>query len=75
MQLFKNKTPNVVVHLAAQAGAIFNKKSRSYLESNLIGTFELLEAARAYPPKHMLLASTSSAMVRRKYALQRNRQS
>ena len=30
-------------------------------ESNIIGTFELLEAARAYPPAHMLLASTSSA--------------
>ena len=33
----------------------------SYLNSNLIGTFDLLEAARARPPKHMLLASTSSA--------------
>ena len=62
MQLFKNKTPNVVVHLAAQAGVRYSiKNPRSYLESNLIGTFELLEAARAYPPKHMLLASTSSA--------------
>ncbi|MFD2579032.1 NAD-dependent epimerase/dehydratase family protein [Novosphingobium colocasiae] len=34
---------------------------RSYLESNIVGTFELLEAARAHPPQHMLLASTSSA--------------
>lgn len=30
------------------------------MESNLNGTFELLEAAREFPPKHMLLASTSS---------------
>ena len=30
------------------------------MESNIIGTFELLEAAREYPPKHMLIASTSS---------------
>ncbi|MEC8204939.1 MAG: NAD-dependent epimerase/dehydratase family protein, partial [Pseudomonadota bacterium] len=34
---------------------------RVYLESNIQGTFELLEAARAFPPEHMLLASTSSA--------------
>ncbi|WP_328804689.1 NAD-dependent epimerase/dehydratase family protein [Sphingobium psychrophilum] len=34
---------------------------RAYLESNIVGTFELLEAARAYPPAHVLLASTSSA--------------
>lgn len=32
----------------------------SYVESNLVGTFNLLEAARAFPPAHMLLASTSS---------------
>ena len=34
---------------------------RTYLDSNIIGTFELLEAARAFPPEHMLIASTSSA--------------
>ena len=33
---------------------------RAYLQSNINGTFELLEAARAYPPKHTLLASSSS---------------
>ncbi|HID68665.1 MAG TPA: NAD-dependent epimerase/dehydratase family protein, partial [Roseibacterium sp.] len=33
----------------------------SYVESNLIGTFRLLEAMRAFPPRHSLLASTSSA--------------
>ena len=31
-----------------------------YLENNICGTFEILEAARAFPPDHMLLASTSS---------------
>ena len=51
-----------VVHLAAQAGVRYSiDNPRAYLEANLIGTFELLEAARAHPPKHMLLASTSSA--------------
>jgi len=36
------------------------KNPRAYLESNIAGTFELLEAARAHPPEHLLLASTSS---------------
>jgi UDP-glucuronate 4-epimerase len=62
MDLFANEMPDVVVHLAAQAGVRYSiENPRSYLESNIVGTFELLEAARAYPPQHMLLASTSSA--------------
>ena len=36
-------------------------KIHAYLESNIVGAHELLEAARAYPPKHTLIASTSSA--------------
>ncbi|MCG7575054.1 GDP-mannose 4,6-dehydratase [Phaeobacter sp. CNT1-3] len=62
MQLFAEEKPDYVIHLAAQAGVRYSiENPRSYLESNIIGTFELLEAARAHPPKHMLLASTSSA--------------
>lgn len=62
MALFKEERPDVVIHLAAQAGVRYSiENPRSYLESNIVGTFELLEAARAFPPKHMLLASTSSA--------------
>ena len=62
LQVFAQERPDYVVHLAAQAGVRYSiENPRSYLESNIIGTFELLEAARAYPPKHMLLASTSSA--------------
>lgn len=54
--------PDVIVHLAAQAGVRHSIDApRSYVEANLIGTFEVLEAARAVPPQHMLLASTSSA--------------
>ena len=60
--LFSEHRPDVVVHLAAQAGVRYSiENPRSYVESNLVGTFELLEAARAHPPQHMLLASTSSA--------------
>ena len=62
MGLFEAERPDVVVHLAAQAGVRYSiDNPRSYLDSNLVGTFELLEAARAHPPQHMLLASTSSA--------------
>ena len=60
--LFEEEKPNVVIHLAAQAGVRYSiENPRAYLESNIVGTFELLEAARAFPPDHMLLASTSSA--------------
>jgi UDP-glucuronate 4-epimerase len=53
--------PGVVIHLAAQAGVRYSLEApRSYLEANLAGTFELLEAVRAAPPAHLLMASTSS---------------
>ena len=62
MEIFARETPDVVIHLAAQAGVRYSiENPRAYLESNIVGTFELLEAARAHPPEHMLLASTSSA--------------
>ena len=61
MRLFREENPDIVIHQAAQAGVRYSiDKPRSYLEGNIVGTFELLEAARAYPPSHMLLASTSS---------------
>lgn len=62
LEIFATEKPDIVIHLAAQAGVRYSiENPRSYLESNIVGTFELLEAARAVPPKHMLLASTSSA--------------
>ena len=62
MGIFEKHKPDYVIHLAAQAGVRYSiDNPRSYLESNIIGTFEILEAARAHPPRHMLLASTSSA--------------
>ncbi len=61
MQLFEEHRPDAVVHLAAQAGVRHSIDApRDYVEANLVGTFELLEAARRFPPAHMLLASTSS---------------
>jgi UDP-glucuronate 4-epimerase len=62
IDLFEGERPHVVIHLAAQAGVRYSiENPHAYLESNINGTFELLEAARAFPPEHMLLASTSSA--------------
>ena len=62
IDLFQTQKFDNIIHLAAQAGVRYSLDNpRAYLQSNLIGTFEILEAARAHPPKHMLLASTSSA--------------
>lgn len=59
--LFEEYQFDAVIHLAAQAGVRYSIDApRSYVEANLVGTFELLEAARSFPPQHMLLASTSS---------------
>ncbi|WP_296419542.1 NAD-dependent epimerase/dehydratase family protein [Pseudooctadecabacter sp.] len=54
--------PDYVIHLAGQAGVRYSIDApRSYVDANIIGTFNLLEAVRATPVKHLLLASTSSA--------------
>ncbi len=59
--LMEEARPNAVIHLAAQAGVRYSIEApESYVEANLIGTFRLLEAMRAFPPAHGLLASTSS---------------
>ena len=59
--LMEAQRPDAVIHLAAQAGVRYSiDNPESYVEANLIGTFRLLEAMRAFPPGHSLLASTSS---------------
>ena len=58
---FAQARPEVVVHLAAQAGVRQSIETPSaFVDANLVGTFALLEAARARPPAHLLLASSSS---------------
>jgi UDP-glucuronate 4-epimerase len=53
--------PDVIVHLAAQAGVRYGLENpRAYIDSNIVGTFNLLEAARSASPKHVLVGSTSS---------------
>lgn len=51
----------VIIHLAAQAGVRYSLENpRAYVDSNLTGSFNVLEVARLFPPRHLLLASTSS---------------
>ena len=53
--------PDVIVHLAAQAGVRYSLENpRAYLDSNVIGTFNVMEAARRLKVKHLMMASTSS---------------
>ena len=60
-ELFAVEKFDTVIHLAAQAGVRYSlDEPRSYVSSNIAGTLELLEAARLTPPRHLLMASTSS---------------
>ena len=59
--LFAVHRPRLVLHMAAQAGVRYSLENpRAYVASNLVGFFNLLEACRAYPPEHLVFASTSS---------------
>ena len=61
MDLFKNENFEVVVNLAAQAGVRYSiTNPDAYINSNLIGFYNILEACRAYPVKHLVYASSSS---------------
>ena len=53
--------PDIIVHLAGQAGVRYSLENpRAYLDSNLVGTFNVMEAARQLEVEHLLMASTSS---------------
>jgi len=57
----KEFKPAIIIHLAAQAGVRYSLENpRSYIDSNIIGTFNVMEAARKEKIKHLLMASTSS---------------
>ena len=59
--VFTKAKPTVVVHLAAQAGVRYSiDNPRAYIESNIIGFFNVLEAVRNHPVEHFLYASSSS---------------
>ena len=53
--------PQVIVHLAGQAGVRYSLENpRAYIDSNIVGTFNVMEAARRHEVHHLLMASTSS---------------
>ena len=60
--IWSEARPDVVIHLAAQAGVRYSiDHPDAYVSANLIGTYNVLEACRRHPPRHLLAASTSSA--------------
>jgi len=53
--------PDIIIHLAAQAGVRYSLENpRAYINSNIIGTFNIMEIARKHKVKHLLMSSSSS---------------
>ena len=53
--------PDVIIHLAAQAGVRYSLENpRAYINSNINGTFNVMEIARKHKVKHLLMSSSSS---------------
>jgi len=53
--------PDVIVHLAAQAGVRYSLENpRAYVDTNITGTFNVMECAREIGVDHLMMASTSS---------------
>jgi UDP-glucuronate 4-epimerase len=60
-KLFRTYKPSYVIHLAAQAGVRYSIENPDvYIQSNIIGFYNILELCRQYPVKHLLYASSSS---------------
>lgn len=60
-KLFEEHKPQYVINLAAQAGVRYSLKNPyAYIDSNVVGFMNILEACRNYPVKHLLYASSSS---------------
>ena len=59
--LFKKKSPQRVIHLAAQAGVRYSiENPHAYIQSNIVGTFNILEGCRRNQVEHLVYASSSS---------------
>jgi UDP-glucuronate 4-epimerase len=60
-EAIRDTKADIVFHLAAQAGVRYSlEHPQSYIQSNVVGTANLLEALRRTPPTHLVFASTSS---------------
>lgn len=61
LTLFERESFSHVIHLAAQAGVRYSiDNPQAYMDSNIMGFFNILEACRHYPVKHLIYASSSS---------------
>lgn len=61
LEFVDREQPDVIVHLAAQAGVRYSLENpRAYIDTNVTGTFNVMEAARTLRSSHLLMASTSS---------------
>jgi UDP-glucuronate 4-epimerase len=71
-KIFKKKKFDIVVHLAAQAGVRYSLVNpKSYIETNLVGFFNIIDLSKNYKIKHFIFASTSSVYGNlKKYPLQ-----
>lgn len=59
--VFETYHPDIVVNLGAQAGVRYSiDNPDSYMQSNMMGFFHILEGCRHYPVEHLLFASSSS---------------
>jgi UDP-glucuronate 4-epimerase len=60
-RIVSDHPPDVVVHLAAQAGVRYSLENPgAYIDSNIVGTFNIVELCRHVPVRHLVMASTSS---------------
>src|SRR5690625_2163948 len=60
-EIFETYKPNVVINLAAQAGVRYSLENPDvYMQSNVTGFYNILEACRHYPVEHLIYASSSS---------------
>lgn len=60
-KVFEEYRPEVVINLAAQAGVRYSLENPDvYIDSNITGFFNILEACRHYPVEHLIYASSSS---------------
>ncbi|NLZ52047.1 MAG: SDR family NAD(P)-dependent oxidoreductase [Thermoanaerobacteraceae bacterium] len=61
MKAFREYKPGIVINLAAQAGVRYSVENPdAYIQSNIIGFYNIIEACRNYPVEHLIYASSSS---------------
>ena len=61
LKIFNDFEPDIILHLAAQAGVRYSiEQPKSYIKSNLIGFFNIIELCRKFKIKNFIYASSSS---------------